>query len=431
MKKHAQSYECTILRYAGDLADVVTLVDEYGAGESIAAIEQEHRLRGKHPWDTILADAIPLSPSLVARLHTLVARACDKVGLSCTLQLFTAPSPQINAYAFLDRYARSPILFLCLTSSAIEELTDPELLFLIGHELGHIVYEHDRINLLCHTDEHAPGATILPFMGEWLFLRWRQKAEISADRMGWLVSGRTDDCARVIIKAATGLSDRNLTLDTAAIHAFLQEAPVRQCHGKRPDSHSIPLLPARLKALGILTATAPEEFCFGTTRPSWLKKADRSVDTILAELSQLPESTTDRACMYLIADAGIQLVQGDNSVLPEEVKKVLNILHCHYSDQPDKLIEMDAKKRLTRMKLAIRTLNRAGSTQEKHEVLSRLTDIAIVDGCFLEKEGMFVVDLATTLHIPQAETYSIIVGCIQAKGHTVDPTLLSLVRKLS
>ena len=157
---------------------------------------------------------------------------------------------------------------------------------------------------------------------------------------------------------------------------------------------------------------------------------NRGVDGLLSGLSRYPTASIERACMNLIADAGVQLVQGDNSVVPEEVKKVLDILHCHYTDHPDKVIEMDARKRVTRMKLAIRTLNRSGTTKEKHEVLSRLTDIASVDGSFLAKESKLVLDLAASFRIPPSETYSIIVGCIQSKGRIVDPALLSLAREL-
>jgi hypothetical protein len=420
----------TFLQYPGDLADATTLLNDYGGLNAITAIEQEHNVRCKHPWDEILADTLPLSPSLTPRIHTLVTSACENIGLACKVRIFTTHSPQLNAYAFLDRYESPPILSLCLTVNALEVLSDPELLFLIGHELGHIVYEHDRLNLLCHTGENAPGLTVLPFMGEWIFLRWRCKAEISADRVGWLASGQTDAGAGAIIKAATGLTEKNLALDSAAIQAFTKETPAPQPNAKPSDSHSAPLLPVRLNAFYLLGQSAPSNGRLGNKPPAWITKVNRGVDGILSGSSRYPVAPIELASMNLIADAGIELIQSDQEAAVDEIKRVLNILHKHFTDEPDKIICLDPVKRMSRIKSAIRTLNRTATSVEKKGVLSRLADIAKASGPFEEGESKIVLETAAALKIPQHEIYSILVGCIQNLGREVDPGIQSLANKL-
>jgi Zn-dependent protease with chaperone function/uncharacterized tellurite resistance protein B-like protein len=430
MPESQLSQDLAGLRFDGDAKDAATLLGEYGAAEAISVLEQEHRLHGKLPWDESLAEAIPLSPALTPGIHSLITDACARLGLTCSIQLFTLPAPQINAYAFLDRNPDQPVLSLCLTSRTLEHLSDPELLFLIGHELGHIVYEHDRLNILCHTADNTSATTVLPAMGEWIFLRWRQKAEISADRIGWLLTGHFEDGGGAIVKSATGLTGRNLVLNAESILSFLNEGVPRPCI-RDWNRQRAPLLSARLRALRILADSAPSKVRCANKRPAWLTKADKETEQILAALSRRPDSSLELACMHLLADAGVQLVQRDRTVAPDEIKKVLYILHDHFTDEPDQVICLDPLKRAYRLKSSIRVLNRTAPSTEKKEVLSRLADIATADGPFREEEAKVILDLATALKIPQQETYAIIVGCIQAAGKEVDPGVQSLADRLA
>jgi uncharacterized tellurite resistance protein B-like protein len=135
--------------------------------------------------------------------------------------------------------------------------------------------------------------------------------------------------------------------------------------------------------------------------------------------------------MTLIADAGVELIQRDKEAGADEIKRVLTILHDHFTDRPDKVICMDPGKRTNRMKSALRVVNRHSSSDQKKIVLSRLADIAISDGPFLEEESLIIVDTAKALKIPPHETYAIIVGCIKAAGKEVDPGIQSLAEKLA
>lgn len=418
------------LRFDGDATDAATLLGPYGAAAAIAALEREHRLHGKRPWDECPVAAIPLSPALTPPLHALVSDACARLGLVCSIRLFSVAVTQIDAYAFLDRDVDRAVLSLCLTCPTLEHLSDPELLFLIGHELGHVVYEHDRLNLLCDTGDNRPAATVLPAMGEWIFLRWRQKAEISADRIGWLLSARFEDGAGAILKSATGLTGKNLSLSADSIRCFLEEETPRPCLSGRNDQCA-PFLQGRLRALGLLEDSAPSRVRGGNKRPAWIQKIDKEVAGVLDALSRYPDSAVGLACMHLIADAGVEMVQRDQDVTTDEIKKVLHILHDHFTDQPDQVICLEPIKRASRLKSAIRVLKRTATSTQKQEALSRLADVAFADGPFREEEAKVILDLATALMIPQHEAYAIIVGCIQTSGKEVDAGIRSLADKLA
>jgi len=417
------------IRYTAEKADVANLRKDYDVDESIATLERTQHFRGHKPWQGMMNDVIPLSPALTPALHATVSSACQLLGLKWTLLLFTSASAQINAYACLDRFAKQPTLSLCLTSRAIEELSENELLFLVGHELGHVLFEHDRLNLLCQPSEGVDSLTILPFLGEWLFLRWRQKAEISADRVGWLLTEDFEAGAGAIIKAATGLGSNNLTLNSHAIDSFLNEAiPMASRHIL--GCQNAPMLSVRLQALQCLNRTAPRPIRTSGKQASWLGRTDKVVAEGLSCLSRRPATAALEACMHLIADAGVEIIQHDHEVEIEEIKKVMNILHDHYTDQPDQLICLNSAKRALRIRASIRTLNRIASSSEKKEALSRLSDIAIADGPLGEADSKTIFTLAKALRIPVNETNAIIVGCVQNKSRSIDPGLVSLAHKI-
>ena len=79
-------------------------------------------------------------------------------------------------------------------------------------------------------------------------VRWRKKAEISADRVGLLASRDFESAARSLLKASFGLSERNLNLD---IPALLDQIEEIKGHPELISGAfaSHPLLPIRLKSL--------------------------------------------------------------------------------------------------------------------------------------------------------------------------------------
>ena len=134
--------------------------------------------------------------------------------------------------------------------------------------------------------------------------------------------------------------------------------------------------------------------------------------------------------MHLIADMGVEIIQHDHEVETDEIKKVLNILHDHFTDQPDQLICLNAAKRALRIKSSIRNLNRTASSIEKQEALAFLSEIAVADGPLGKVDSKIILDLAKSLRIPDDEITAIIVACVQTKSRSVDPGLVTLAHQI-
>src|SRR5688572_23352986 len=201
------------LRYRGDADDVKALVEGYRVRDYLEAVRENQRQRERSLRDRLLSGGIRLTEQLSPRIFAIFRTVSHNLALSLArAEIFCLPSQDINAFAALDCGRHGDRSIVGLTSAALEKLEDHEIASIVGHELGHFLFEHQHLNGLLNRDESNPSATVLPALGESLFLRWRKKAEISADRAGAIAAQDLKASARALLKATFGLGDRNINL---------------------------------------------------------------------------------------------------------------------------------------------------------------------------------------------------------------------------
>ena len=143
------------------------------------------------------------------RIYRLFEEACEILDMPVKPKLYISQGYSINAYATCSSY---PII--TLYTGTIDKLTDEELSFIIGHELGHIKSEHllykdvaDKMSIISRiiTDATFGFGGILSLSLEVALLYWSRMAEYSCDRAGLLVCQDFNAAASVIIKMAGGI----------------------------------------------------------------------------------------------------------------------------------------------------------------------------------------------------------------------------------
>lgn len=160
------------------------------------------------------SEGLRISPTLTPKLHEMVDTAKYRLGLQNTLEAFVMADPQPNAFA--PAFGNTDHLVIVFTSGLIDLMEPKELLFVIGHELGHLGLNHVPFNSqeVCES--------------EFVALKHRSIArcsEISADRVGLVAARSLFVAASVIIKLASGLNSRHVTLDVNSFLTQLQQDP--------------------------------------------------------------------------------------------------------------------------------------------------------------------------------------------------------------
>ena len=121
-------------------------------------------------------------------LYNCVKDAAEILGVDMPV-VYVKQDPYINAYT---TNVKNPIL--CLSSSLTRYLNHEELMFVIGHELGHIKSEHIQYLTLGSCIPLLSAMVDIPIVGTILtsgllvaFGEWKRCAEFTCDRAGLLV----------------------------------------------------------------------------------------------------------------------------------------------------------------------------------------------------------------------------------------------------
>ena len=418
-------------RYRGDAADVQELFDTYRVGDYLTAYEENSRRHDRGIRERLLQHGIRLNERLSPRIFRIYQEVCGRLEIEGDAEIFCLPERDVNAFAILDvREGRTHSL-VGMTAGALEDLEDGELASIIGHELGHFLFGHNRMNALLNLDPDDPAATVLPSFGESLFLRWRKKAEISSDRAGLLACGDFHASARALLKATFGLSEKNLNLD---VDALLEQISEIESSPELMDSvfTSHPLLPLRLKALQLFARTEQAATCGCATEgePLALDDVEDQIDTLMALTRRHPVKPLSLAVMNALALGGAQVMGADGLISDNEVKVLVKLLHGMFTDEPETVIETDRERIAAALPEALKVINEEGGDDEKGFVLSQLARVAYSDGALNEAESTVILQIAEQLHFAADRTYAIIVGSAQDARTNTDVTLNRIADEL-
>jgi len=166
----------------------------------------------EHAVDHVLyafnsSESVRCSPRQFPTLYGFLREGCEILDLP-EPELYVRYSPRYNAYtAGIQR------TFVVLESSLVNDFTDEELRYVIGHELGHIKCAHvlyqmvgrmllQLIELLGRSTLGLGQVASLALVSA--FLEWMRQAEISCDRAGLLVCQNPQAAFSAIMKLGCG-----------------------------------------------------------------------------------------------------------------------------------------------------------------------------------------------------------------------------------
>lgn len=419
------------IRYRGDVADVEELFKTYRVEDYLKTYEENLRQLDRGMRERMLKEGIRLTENLSPRIHRIFKEVCEALSINGKEEIFCLPEQHVNAYAVLDIQESGTYSLIGITAGALEKLDDAELKSILGHEFGHFLFGNHRLDALISIDQNNPSATVLPPLGESLFLRWRKKAEISADRVGLLVAGDFHATARTLIKGVFGLSERNLNLD---IESLLRQVDEIKGHPEiiNETFASHPLLPIRLKAIELFSRSEKaKRNGFPVLNNSISDhQLENAIDELIRITRRYPYKPLHEAVMQTIALAGAMLLSTDRDISDEEVKILVQILHYYFTDEPEKEIVTNRKQIEEKLPRVIETIKQKGDEEDKSFILSRLADIALADGALMDAEGSMILQVAEWMGVSPRNAYNIMIRAAQAVGFQTDVKLNRIAEEL-
>jgi hypothetical protein len=199
IKKNIQAF-----RFAEDLI----LLNKIRKNKKLKKISSNHI--GENPNEAIENDYLKynfkITNELAPKYFNLFKKVSSNLGYDIeNVSPFIVSSSSINAACIRvnkDKY------LIYLTSTLVEKMNDEQIMFVIGHELGHAIYEHHQLpihGIMNHEYELKPNETLD-------VLRWSRMAEISADRAGLIGCRNLEAALGAKLVLSSGISSSNFDL---------------------------------------------------------------------------------------------------------------------------------------------------------------------------------------------------------------------------
>jgi len=228
-----------------DRRSIAALRSIPGAAELLRKVLEYAADRTAHVL--FMADAIRCEEDQFPELIALVDRARGSLDIPYRPTVFLGESPYMNA---MTTGVQAPVIVV--QSALLDQMSDRELVAILGHELGHLHTDHplyqSAARLLLMSAAGASNTVRMLSMPLWrVLLRWVRCAELTADRAALLASRDLGACIGMMLTFAGG------NRPGTSRRTLIRLAPfIRQCRelAKLERSHSLDTLLTSYMSLG-------------------------------------------------------------------------------------------------------------------------------------------------------------------------------------
>jgi hypothetical protein len=409
-------------RFRAEAAAMKELLERFGLDQILHHLDESDEVRPYHEF--FLAQQLRLTELLAPRLFALLRETQELLGFGEAIDLYVASSPQINAAA-LHRLDEDGPHVISLTSETVRGMDDDELRFVLGHEMGHLIFNHYRPKtagqILAYkraSQAQEEGRAARPSQLERRLDRWNRLAEISADRVGLTAChGKLNVAVAVFFRMASGLGPEHLRYD---ISAFLgQLARLREM--SRPDvmaRFSHPVTPVRARAVQLWHALRDgpgDALC----HPSGDARAvDDEIEQLLGLMEFELSTDLGRQARDFLIGAGLLAAHADGKASHDEENVIIELLLSVTGDPEMHLNRVKSLDDAHRLVAQSAQWLVANSGQERFALFGQIVHVVAIDGRISAAERQCVEGLAAQLHIPERSAREIIHEVLSAYVQT-------------
>lgn len=158
---------------------------------------------GRAHHQELLSLADKVTPEALPDLDRLVRRGARRLRPG-PVEVFVATGNELNAYTFGLSSPKALVLY----SGLLPLMEEDELVFILGHEMGHVALGHTWLNSLVGGMAGIPASWSVGTILSLVFLWWNRMCEYSADRAGLLACGNSEKAFSALVKLGAGPSAR-------------------------------------------------------------------------------------------------------------------------------------------------------------------------------------------------------------------------------
>ncbi len=365
----------------------------------------ESKESSKKPYSIrrrLLKNAMRITPRMSPMLSNLLDIVLKIVKVDFSVELFVMASAELNAKSDFDE--KENMVFLVITSSLLEHLTQSELLFIMGHEIAKQRFKYGKIDVQLALDE---GKDILVPLTILKLMSWQRYATITCDRAGLLCCQCFNTAATTLFKITSGVTTGQLQFNVEDYLNQLEDVKSINEHTEAPEDwfDSKPFSPLRIKALELFAnSDIFKNSIDDKTSSLTFEQVEESIEEFMKIMEPSYFGQEDELAAKMkdwLAYAAVLVAMANGEIVQEEINKIISIIGYEKSLN----ILIDAKHLdIDRIFVKVRKLGEAvwvkSNKIQRLQMLRDLVMIAAADGTIDEYEFYALVDLATMIEVP-------------------------------
>ncbi len=387
-KKALPKYDFARIRYSAETALEKVLEQDFALKQYYDIFDNRDEVESI--TNELLSNTVLLSEAIAPRIYNICSEIQRKLGFAEKIDFYLQSSSDINAFS-INGYGYVPNM-ICFTSSLIQQMNDDELRFVIGHEIGHLIYDHNKLDVVQrflnkNDDERLPAAITLHY------LRYIKYAEISADRIGFIAMPNIHVVTNTFFKLTCGLSEQHLNFN--ATEYLKQLERIKEIGvGNLFSTHPNPMI--RIQSLMHFAKSELAREAAGNALSR--EKLDARVSDLLALLETKPKKEREQKIVEFLAAVGMYMASYDEDSLEEKWNLLYDWI-SDYTTQPEIYLSFKNQAEIKRRMKAICKHYAGQKDNDKFTLMEQIVCVTLIDGRLELEEKKRLAEIAEAVSI--------------------------------
>ncbi len=341
--------------------------------------------------------SLKVQKDLLPDFYDLCQSVKKKLNFKEKVDFYITGDSSVNAFSLAAEDEGEPHI-VNVNSALFDLMTQDELRFVIGHELGHLINKDSALARLILFV--FPPNTAVPVSLQYKIRLHEQLAELVADRYGFIATESLDVCVTAFFKLASGLDLAKMNVSIDALIADNNRRLDYFLKDKGTSRSSHPVNPIRVQALNLF-ATAKTE-----------NELQKGMTELISILLKVGDSELDEHTARFVASAGLIVAQTDGKIGEDELNQIIEAL-AEFKIFPrqflDEIAEGDVVKTFNESVQAIMNINPG----MREGMLEYMIQIVLSDKLISKEEVSLLYQFGNNLGLSDMEVATAIAVAIQ------------------
>lgn len=255
--------------------------------------------------------SLKVQKELLPDFYDLCHDVKKKLGYDDPVDFYITGDSSVNAFSVAAEEKGEPHI-VNVNSELFNLMSEAELRFVLGHELGHLINKDTALARLINFV--FPAEAVVPVTLQYKIRLHEQLAELVADRYGYMATEDLGVCVTAFFKMASGLDLEKMNVSIDALIADNNRRLEYFLKDKGVSRSSHPVNPIRVQALNLFATVKSQE------------ELQKGMDELISILLKVGDDELDEHMARFIASAGLIVVNCDGEVHEDEVNQVIETL---------------------------------------------------------------------------------------------------------